>query len=169
MSGFKDVVSTVAPFLGNMIGGPFGAAAATALSNFFFGKDDASEEEIQKALTAASPDKLVELKKIDADYKTRMAELGIDEQKVSADDRDSARRREKALKDNLPSILALLITFGFFGVLLYIMVYGTNESSHDVVNLLIGSLGTAWISIISYYFGSSAGSQLKTMLMGNKK
>ncbi len=39
------------------------------------------------------------------------------------------------------------------------------HENRDPVNVVIGALGTAWISIIGYYFGTSAGSMRKTELL----
>jgi len=40
---WKNVVRSVAPILGNAIGGPFGGAAVSALSNALLGKPEATE------------------------------------------------------------------------------------------------------------------------------
>ena len=94
-----------------------------------------------------------------------MAQIGIDEQKIAAMDRDSARNREIDLKDKTPSFLAFFLTFGFFGVLGLIMFYPIQPSARGVIDIMLGSLGTAWISVIMYYFGSSVGSKIKTQLL----
>ena len=164
----KKVVGTVAPFLGSMIGGPFGAAAGKILGQVLLGNEDASEAEIEKALASATPETLVKLREVDANYKTKMAELGIDEQKIAAMDRDSARKREIETGDMVPALLAFLLTFGFFGTLATIIFYPLPESAQQIIDIMLGSLGTAWISVITYYFGSSHGSQIKTRLLKEK-
>lgn len=164
----KKILGTVAPFLGTMIGGPFGAAAGKLVGQVLLGNENASEAEIEKALASATPEQLVELRRVDADYKTKMAELGIDEQKIAAMDRDSARQREMVTKDKIPAVLALLLTFGFFGVLAMMMLYPIQQGTQGVIEVMLGSLGTAWISVITYYFGSSYGSQIKTQLLKDK-
>lgn len=50
--------------------------------------------------------------------------------------------------------LAITITVGFFGLLILTILRHTPENS-DIVDILLGSLGTAWISVINFYFGSS--------------
>ena len=73
-------------------------------------------------------------------------------------DRASARDRQISLKDHIPEILALTITVGFFGLLIMMMVDdGISAAYKDVMNVMIGSLGTAWLNVIGYYFGGSVG------------
>lgn len=163
--GFKEILGKVAPFLGAAIGGPFGAAAGKLLGNFLLGDEDASEADMEKALSGASPTQLAELKKIDADYKVQMAKIGLDEQVLAATDREGARNREIKLGDNMPAILAIMLSMGFFGVLGTILFHPLPREVQGVIDIMLGSLGTAWIATINYYFGSSAGSRLKTLIM----
>ncbi len=165
---FKKILSTVAPFLGALVGGPFGAAAGKVVGQLLLGNENASEADIEKALGLATPEQLVELRRVDADYKIKMAELGIDEKKIAALDRESARQREMVTKDKIPAILALLLTFGFFGILATMMLYPMQAGTTGVIDVMLGSLGTAWISVITYYFGSSYGSSIKTQMLENK-
>lgn len=90
-----------------------------------------------------------------------LAQLAYKEIELANSDRDSARQREKEVKDRTPSILAYSITFGFFGVLIMMMFYEIPMSAKDVLYVMLGSLGTAWTGVIAYYFGSSAGSAAK--------
>ena len=39
------------------------------------------------------------------------------------------------------------------------------SSSHDVLTTMVGALGTGWISVISYYCGSSADQARQTELL----
>lgn len=164
----KEILSSVAPFLGNMIGGPLGAAASRVIGQVLLGDENASESAIETALAGASPEQLTALKLADMQYRAQMAELGIDEQKIAAMDRDSARKREMYLQDRMPAILSILLTGGFFSVLLLLIFYPITNTMQGVLEVMLGALGTAWISSITYYFGSSQGSSLKTRLMAEK-
>jgi hypothetical protein len=167
-----DILKAVGPLLGQVaptiataLGGPLAGLAAKTLSTVLLGKEDGSEAEIAKALQGASPDQLAAIKKIDADFKTRMAELEIDLERIVAGDRDSARKREIALGDHTPKILAAAITIGFFGILLWMFVHGVPKNGNEALLLMLGALQTAFTGVIAYYFGSSAGSKAKTDAM----
>jgi len=57
--------------------------------------------------------------------------------------------------------LSICVTVGFFGILFYIIRYGLPTSGSEALLMMLGALGTAWTGVMSFYFGSSAGSQRK--------
>mgnify|MGYP000944274789 FL=1 len=100
-----------------------------------------------------------------------LAELGFknvaDLEQIAAGDRASARQREATIKDKTPQILAYLVTLGFFGLLAFMCMSQPPKGSETLLNIMVGSLGSAWIAIVSYYFGSSSGSERKTELLAH--
>lgn len=68
-------------------------------------------------------------------------------------------------KENLPLFLAISVTVGLISIIILLAFHDTPTTSHDIVMTMVGVLGTAFASIISYYFGSSAGSSKKTDIM----
>lgn len=154
------VLQTVAPTLARATLGPFGGLAATALSAIL-GTPPGDPEATNTALLTATPDQLLALKKADNDFQVQMKSLGISADKLVFDDIANARARQVALKDDTPAILAYAITVGFFGTLGFLLWNGKPAVGGDALLVMLGSLGSAWIAIVSYFFGSSLGSQKK--------
>lgn len=106
-----------------------------------------------------SPEQQLEFDKVIAQTEANMREALA---KIDAEDRASARQREIALRDSRHVwFLAVGVTIGFFGVLAYMMTYPVPPGSERVIDVMLGSLGTAWIAVVSYYFGSSSSSSKK--------
>ena len=171
---FTDILKKSFPFISAAagMGGPLGSIAASLVGKAIgVDKVPASADGISNAIASAfaDPAQRAALIQAEQNFQAQMAELGYKDAEdlaaTDAADRASARGREIALKDKLPALLALLVTVGFFGVLYYMLRYTVPPASHDTMLLLLGSLGTAWTSIIAYYFGSSAGSDRKTELL----
>ena len=158
----------IAPTLATALGGPLAGVATKTIAEALLGTANASDKEISDALSGASPEQLAQLRQIDATFKTRMAELEIDLERIAGDDRDSARKREMEVKDWTPSMLAAAVIFGFFGVLFWLFIYGVPRGSGEVVMIMVGGLQTSFVAIISYYFGSSAGSKAKDILLAHR-
>ena len=165
MDQLLNLVRTVAPSLATAVGGPLAGMATRAISDALLGKPDGTEDELIDAAAKASPDQLLALKKAEQDFAVRMRELEIDLQRIDAADRNSAREREVKTGDWTPKALAGAVTLGFFGVLGYMIAYGLPTQGGEALLVMLGTLGTAWGGIVSYYFGSSAGSKEKSEAM----
>lgn len=131
-----------------------------------------SADAIAEAVAGATPEQIAKLRELDHDFQLKMQAMGFEHaeelEKIAADDRASARAREIALRDRIPAILAIGITAGFFSVLALVVFHRLPAESRDTVNIMLGALGTAWIAVVTYYFGSSAGSDRKNELLAGK-
>ena len=175
MSNFSDaarnLISTVAPVLGTALGGPLGGLAGGLLAKAFGVKNAdgsttaADPKAVEKLLLGQDPETLLKLKAVEAELQEHMRQMDLDEESLAYKDTDSARNREIQTKDYTPAVLAYLVTSGFFGVLAYLIRYGKPEIGGDVMLVMVGSLGTAWTTIVAYYFGSSSGSKVKNALL----
>lgn len=168
---WRSFVKKVAPFIGTALGGPLGGAAASALAGALGGDPSKTTDQQLAALVQnVTPEQLLALKQAENDFALKMQALGFQHEtdllQTAASDRASARSREMSVRDWTPRVLAYGVTAGFFGLLGYMLRHEVPAGSKDILNVMLGSLGTAWISIVTYYFGSSAGSDRKTEILG---
>jgi len=163
---WKQVLGSLAPTAATLLGGPFAGLAVKAIGDAL-GMSGATVEAVQTALSKGdmTGDQIIAIKQAELDLQKHLADNGIKLEEVAGADRASAREREIAVKDWTPRILAYAVTLGFFGTLGALMNGNLDGTGKDVLLVMIGSLGTAWTGIISYYFGSSAGSAAKTDIM----
>lgn len=156
----KQVLATVAPLLGTAVAGPFGGLAGTLLAKALGTTDPKAME---AAITSTDPDILLKLKQADNDFKAQMEALQISEEKLSFDDTASARAREMSVRDFTPRILAyavVTLTVAMEGAM---MIMGQPRTIDGVVlGRILGTWDAATMLVLSYYFGSSAGSAAKT-------
>ena len=165
---FGPLLGQVAPTIATALGGPLAGIAVKTLSAVLLGHENGSEDDVKAAMSSASPDQLAALKKIDADFKAHMKELDIDLERIAAGDRDSARQMQRETKDWVPKLLAIVITIGFFGILVWMLVMGMPQTGTEALLMMLGALGTAWTGVVNFYYGSSAGSKAKNDLLAAK-
>lgn len=166
---WKALLKTVAPTVATALGGPLAGLAVSTIGKAL-GMDDATQETISARLQGATPADLLALKKADQDFQAHMKELDIGLESLqittAAGDTKSAREREIAVKDGIPGVLAMLVTAGFFGVLLWMLKYGVpKDGGSEALLVMLGALGAAWANVVGYYFGSSAQSVKQTAVI----
>ncbi len=167
---WKSLVRTVAPTIASAFGTPLAGMGVSAILNAILPPDATKpadpESYLSTALSMANPELMLKIKQAEQQFTLDMRNLDISLEKLNIDDRANARGREIAVHDNTTKILAYLLTTGFFGLLGLGIFHAVPEGSRDIVNIMIGSLGTAWIGAMAYYFGSSSGSAAKQALIG---
>lgn len=167
---WKKLVRTVAPGLATALGGPLAGAAVQTISQAVLGKPDGTEEEVAAAVVAGGTDALLKIKEADNAFAVKMKELGVDLERIHQADRDSARNREVRTGDVwTPRVLAATIVGGFLAMVAAVLlgkVTGiTDPIAAGMIGTLIGYVSAKADQVVSYYFGSSAGSAAKTELM----
>lgn len=162
----NDFLRTLVPMLGTALGGPLGGAAASFIADKL-GIQEKTIEAVSEVLNSGkmSADQIASLKLAEIEFRKFLETNKIELAKLDVEDRSSARAREVAVKDWIPGTLAILLTGGFFGVLTYMLQFGTPEKGGDALLVMLGSLGTGFASVLAYYFGSSSGSNQKNAII----
>lgn len=164
---WKALVSTVAPWIGTALGGPLGGAAVGAIADAL-GLSDKTEASIKAALSGVTPEQMLELKNADQAFQLKMQELGYANVEKLAElamkDRDSARNREMAVKDNINRHLAYAVV-GMFLLMTGTTLMGWAKVESVLAGTLVGYLSAKCEQILAYYFGSSSGSEKKSQLL----
>ena len=111
----------------------------------------------------------IELTKIINEHEQKMSETAVKELEIILKDNDSARNREVqiATSEQAPllnkivtPILALGVIILTF-VLFYMVMFKSLGAEKDIVIYILGVLSAISTQIVSYYFGSSRGSDEK--------
>lgn len=164
---WKAIVGTVAPTIATALGGPLAGVAVKAIASGL-GKPDAKENEIADLVASGDPQTLVRLREIDKQFEKDMAALDVDFERIAALDRANARERETTLGgDWTVRILAYTIV-GSFCALVFSVLFGQITAESTIAGAVIGYLSAKAEQVVSYYFGSSAGSKHKTDILGKK-
>tara|TARA_Y100000385_G_scaffold104889_1_gene108668 strand:+ start:899 stop:1375 length:477 start_codon:yes stop_codon:yes gene_type:complete len=147
----KGLIGTLAPTIGKALGGPLGGAAAQTIAGVLGCKPD--EKSIEKAVQAATPEQLAEIKKAEFDFQARMKELDVDVFKLETEDIQNARSTFKG--DWTPKFIAVACVFFFGGYIALVTLQDPAANDDGIVNLVLGYLGGIVSSIISFYYGAS--------------
>lgn len=156
-----DWLKTIAPTIATALGTPLAGMAVAAISNAIGCNPDEVQDIISSGKLTAEQVASIQLAELE--LKKQAQSMNLDFAKLIAEDKKSAREMQIATRSWIPPVMALGVTCGFFGILFGLM-YGQIQHAPQI-DIMLGSLGTAWTGIISFYFGSSAGSQAKTELL----
>lgn len=161
---WKETLAAVAPTVATALGGPLAGVAVKMAASALGVEPD--EKAIEKAVLSGDPEAMLNLKKAENDFTLKMEELGIERERITAGNTDSARKMQMKTDSAVPAILSVVTVVGFFGLLLGAAFGILTLTGSDIMMLLLGVLARETASVYNFWLGSSQSSKEKTALMG---
>tara|TARA_R100001509_G_scaffold162109_1_gene132893 strand:- start:351 stop:821 length:471 start_codon:yes stop_codon:yes gene_type:complete len=146
-----NIIGSVAPTLGTALGGPLGGMAGDVISKIL-GVDN-NPASLEKAIAAATPEQLMEIKKAEKEFEAKMKELDVDLYKLETQEKQDARKTFS--KDWTARIIGIAMVGGFLGYIFLVTLQPPEQNSEALINLVLGYLGGLASAVISFYFGAS--------------
>lgn len=168
LGGFGKVVAAIAPWIGTALGGPLGGMAVEAAANAL-GLSEKTETALKTALSGATPEQMLALKKADQEFAVRMQELGFtqlkDMEALAVADRDSARKMQMSTQSIVPAILTWVIVSGFTTVLAMLFLRAVPQENRDIIVYMVGQLSGFTGAVVAFWFGTTRESSKKTEML----
>ena len=147
----RNIISTIAPALGSALGTPLGGAAVSMIAEKLGVPNN--QKSVEKAIQEATPEQLLELKKVEKEFEVKMKELEVDVFRLETEDVQDARKTFS--KDWTSKFLGLIVIGGFMGYIFLVTIQPPEQNSEALINLVLGYLGGLASAVISFYFGAS--------------
>ena len=167
---YKEVLKTIAPWIGTALGGPLGGFAVEVATNAL-GLSEKTTTGLKQALQGLSPEMILTLKQADQSFAIHMQEIGFkqlsDMEALAVADRKDARALLTSTRSNIPAALSVFVTTGYFAILVGILTGHMETNNSEAMLLMLGSLTTAWGVVMAFWFGTTSGSSRKTELIAN--
>lgn len=158
--GLAQLVPSILPFFSNDETANTAAEAVSKVASAVAGTDNL--EDAVKAI-AGNPEKEAEFRAKMLDHIAQMYQAETERLKIEAEDRDSARKMQIETHDPTPRYLALGVFLIWSFVQVWMMTRGLPTGiSEAVVQRALGMLDSIMMIVVTFYFGSSLGSKLKT-------
>lgn len=167
MSAFTDLLKTLAPTVAAALGGPLAGMAVSAIGSAF-GLDSPTKEKIEEAFSAGRmmPEQVAALKTLELQFQNDERERGFKYAELEFKDRDSARQMQIATKSYTPEILSWMIILATLSLEGYILLEGIPPMVSDLVaGRILGTLDTAFGTVLAFWLGTSYGSRAKDAII----
>lgn len=184
----KDVIKSIAPIAGSLIGSPI-AGMAMAMIGEAIGIKQPTAERVAEAIKGGSlsPEQVAAVRAADAALKVRLRELDLDEKRIEADtekaylaDAQNARQANSGDRGVFWLGIVILVSYALVILLTLLGAYwllvkggikdmdaGLVAAVFSLVGAIIGYIASDAKQVVSYYFGSSRGSNDKSRDMAD--
>ena len=169
---WQDILKSLAPTVASAVLGPLGGVAVAAIGNIL-GVSDATQDKIADAIKSGqlTPEQIGEIKKLELQYQENERERGFKYSELAFKDRDSARKAnvDGGTQKHL-FYLSLMLLAGTLGTEGYVLFNGLPPTVTDMVaGRVLGLMDAVALMVLTYWYGTSSGSAIKTELLSQGK
>jgi len=158
-----DWLKSIAPTIATAMGGPLAGMAVEAISKAIGVDPSRVQETINSGKMTA--DQIASLQTAEIALKARAQEMGLDFEKLAVADRSSARQMQMTTGSFVPPLLSVMIVIAWSTIQWFLLTHVIESSMRELVARVLGTLDGALMLVLSFYFGSSAGSSAKDQLL----
>ena len=158
-----DWLKSIAPTIATALGGPLGGLAVNAVSSALGIDPDKVQDTINSGKLTA--DQIASIQQAELALKQRAQELGLDFEKLAVADRASARQMQMTTGSFIPPALSIMIVLAWATVQFFLLTHVIEPTMRELIARVLGTLDGALMLVLSFYFGSSSGSQAKDNLL----
>ena len=151
----KNVVGSVAPTIGQALGGPLGGMAMNVVADAL--GCEPNERAVERAVQQATPEQLMELKNKELEFEAKMKELDVDLFALETADKQDARTH--FARDWTAKLIGITMVLFFCAYIAMITIMPPEQNSMELINLVLGYMGGLVSAVISFYFGASNSSK----------
>lgn len=173
----KTIAKYGAPLLGTAIGGPAGGAIASIIASEFGGNVDDTPDLIQKIIS--DPNAAAKILEIQNNAKVQLQQIAMQmaendlkydtqQKEIDFQNTKNARETNAITKSIMPEMMSFIIMVGFFGCIYWVAAFPQDQDDAQVLYMLLGTMSTAFGSVINYWLGSSSDSRNKTNLLNRR-
>lgn len=161
-------IKSILPTIARALGGPLAGLAVDVVGQAL-GLSEPTQEKIEELLRGPlNGDQIVALKIAENNLVVKLKELDIRLDELEVQDRTSARDREVKAGGVTTSGIAWVVVSAFV-IMVFCILFMPDKIHMDtvLVGTVIGYLSAKSEQILSYYFGSSRGSDDKSQIIAN--
>ena len=158
-------IESIAPTVASCLGGPLAGLAIEGLSKALGIDADKVQETINSGKMTS--DQIAALQLAETNLKAKAQELGLDFEQLAVQDRKSARDMQISTNSFVPPTLSIMIVVAWSAVQYFLLTHVIDPSMRELIARVLGTLDGALMLVLSFYFGSSSGSQAKDTMLHN--
>ena len=158
-----DWLKTIAPTIATALGGPLAGLAVNAVSSALGIDPDKVNDTISSGKLTA--DQIASIQQAEIALKAKAQELGLNFEQLAVEDRKSARQMQMTTGSYIPPLLSVMIVVAWATIQWFLLTHIIDGSMRELIARVLGTLDGALMLVLSFYFGSSSGSQAKDQML----
>lgn len=162
-----DTLKALAPTVASALGGPLAGAAVSAIGSVL-GISEPTQANIAKMFQDGqlTAEHLAEIRKLELQYQNDEKERGFKYAELEFKDRDSARSMAVATHSLTPSVLTwIIVTLTLVAEAALLFNQVPPGADPIIIGRVLGTMDSALVLVLSFWFGSNSSSQQKTALL----